>query len=533
MDPITLSVLASSLTGVAEEMSAALVRTAYSPNIKERRDCSSAVFDVQGNMVAQAENIPVHLGAMPFSVQAVVQAYADWTPGDVALVNDPYRGGAHLPDITCVAPVFHDGRPLAYVAVRAHHADVGGMTPGSLPAAAQEIFQEGLVLPPVKLWRAGKLDEDLMRLILANVRTPRERRGDLRAQLAAVHTGTQRMEELADRHGACELLQGFSALMDHAERRMKAALCSLPSGSWAFTDSLDEGILVSARLLRRNEAVTVDFTGSSPQVMAPVNAPFAVTASAVYFALRAALDPGLPPNAGAWRPVHIVAPPGTVVHARWPAAVGGGNLELSQRIVDVMLGALAQALPDRVPAACQGTMNNLTIGGIDPRSGEPYTFYETLGGGFGGRPDRRGIDGVHSHMTNTLNTPVEALEVAYPLRVEWYGFREGSGGRGRFDGGEGLRRDLRILDHTATVSLLSDRRQGQPYGVDGGEPGAPGEDYLLVEGAQSQRLPSKGTVQVSAGGLISIRTPGGGGHGRPSSRSARTDEVGREPHHTF
>ncbi len=531
MDPITLSVLASALTGVAEEMSAALVRTAYSPNIKERRDCSSAVFDDLGNMVAQAENIPVHLGAMPFSVQAVVRAFANWSPGDVALVNDPFHGGAHLPDITCVAPIFHDGQPLAYVAVRAHHADVGGMTPGSLPAAAQEIFQEGLVIPPVKLWRAGTLDEDLMGLILANVRTPRERRGDLRAQLAAVHTGTRRLEELVHRHGACEILEGFTALMDHAERRMEAAVSNLPPGSWAFTDSLDEGTEVSVRLSHRDKAISVDFTGSSPQVMAPVNAPLAVTASAVYFALRAALDPGLPPNAGAWRPVHIVAPRGTVVNARWPAAVGGGNLELSQRIVDVMLGALAKALPERVPAACQGTMNNLTIGGIDPKDGEPYTFYETLGGGFGGRPDRRGIDGVHSHMTNTLNTPVEALEVAYPLRVERYSFRQGSGGRGQFNGGEGLRRDLRVLDHTATVSLLADRRQGQPYGVDGGEPGAPGEDWLLLDDTPPQRLPSKGTVYVPSGGVISVRTPGGGGHGKPSGGSARTDEVSGEPHH--
>ncbi len=513
MDPVTLSVLDHALAGAAEEMSAALIRTAYSPNIKERRDCSSAVFDAQGRLVAQAENIPVHLGAMPFSVQAAVAHFAHWAPGDVAILNDPYAGGAHLPDITFVAPVFHQGRLLAFVAARAHHADVGGLTPGSLPATATEIFHEGITIPPVKLWRSGNQNEDLMSMLLANVRTPRERNGDLRAQLAAVNTGLRRLQELADKHGQGRLRDVFAKLMEQAERRMRSALAAFPPGEWRYADSLDEGQQVQVHLKTCNQEITVDFTGSSPQVPAPVNAPLAVTASATYYALRCTLDPGLPPNAGAWRPVHLIAPEGSIVNAMHPAPVGGGNLELSQRIVDVILGALAQALPHRVPAASQGTMNNLTIGGIDPRTGEPYTFYETLGGGGGARPDRPGMNGAHSHMTNTLNTPVEALETEYPLRVERYELRRGSGGRGRFPGGEGLRRDIRVLDHTATVSLLADRRCGRPYGLQGGKPGKPGEDTLITDDTDHQRLPAKGTVHAPPGCVLSLSTPGGGGYG--------------------
>ncbi len=513
MDPVTLSVLESALAGVAAEMSAAMVRTAYSPNIKERRDCSSALFDDQGSMVAQAENIPVHLGAMPFSVQAAVRAFPEWNVGDVVVLNDPFAGGAHLPDITFVAPVVDSERLFAFVAARAHHADVGGMTPGSLPGTATEIFQEGLIIPPVKLWRAGKADQDVMNLLLANVRTPRERRGDLRAQLAAVNTGIRRLREVIRRHGQELVRQGFVELMANAERRMRAAIARVPSGKWSFWDTLDEGTKVQVRVVVQDGVITVDFTGSAPQIRAPVNAPLAVTASAVYYSLRATLDPELPPNAGAWRPVHLIAPEGSIVNATHPAPVGGGNLELSQRIVDAVLGALAQALPHRVPAASQGTMNNLTIGGNDPRSGEPYTFYETLGGGSGAGPDGPGLSGVHSHMTNTLNTPVEALEAAYPLRVERYELREGSGGRGRFPGGDGLRRDIQVLGHTATVSLLADRRRGRPYGLQGGEPGKPGEDALIIEDTQPKSLPAKGTVHVPSGGVVSLRTPGGGGYG--------------------
>jgi N-methylhydantoinase B len=514
MDPITLAVLAHALKGVAEEMSAALVRTAYSPNIKERRDCSCAIFDPQGGMVAQAENIPVHLGAMPFSVQAALQGRQGWDPGDIVVLNDPYRGGAHLPDITFVAPVFLETELLGFVANRAHHADVGGMVPGSLPPRAREIFQEGVRIPPVKLWRKGQPDQDLWHFLLANVRTPWEREGDLLAQKAAVEIGLRRLAALANRWGKDRLLSVFETLQRQGEERMRRAIGRVPKGHYEFTDFLDEGIQVRVRVVVGEGEVTVDFSGSSEQVELPVNAPLAVTASAVYYAFRALLDPGIPPNAGVWRPIRIVAPEGTVVNARPPAPVGGGNLELSQRIVDAIFGALAQVLPDRVPAASQGTMNNVVIGGIDPRSGKPYTFYETIGGGMGGRRGKPGLNGIHTHMTNTLNTPVEALEIAYPLRVERYELRDGSGGAGQFPGGKGIRRDIRVLGHRAVVSLLGDRRKNRPWGLFGGAPGAPGADFLLM-GRKSTRLPGKGVVEVPPAGLISIRTPGGGGYGRP------------------
>jgi N-methylhydantoinase B len=516
VDAITLAVLSYALNGVAEEMSAALVRTAFSPNIKERRDCSSAVFDEKGLLVAQAENIPVHLGAMPFSVSAALSAVKDWDPEDVVVLNDPYHGGAHLPDITFVAPVFWDEEIIGFVACRAHHADVGGMTPGSLPPEAKEIYQEGLRIPPVKLWRQGRLDQDLWTILLANVRTPWEREGDLWAQKAAIETGKRRLKGLAERYGKDCLREAYRALQNYAEERMRRAIRQIPPGTYEFSDFLDEGVEVRVSVHVRGEEILVDFSGSSAQVNFPVNAPLAVTASAVYYAFRALLDPEIPPNAGAWRPIRILAPEGTVVNASLPAPVGGGNLELSQRIVDAIFGALAKALPQRVPAASQGTMNNLLIGGIDPRTGKPYTFYETVGGGMGARPGKDGLSGVHTHMTNTLNTPIEALETAYPLRVERYELREGSGGAGKFRGGMGIRRDIRVLDHEAVVSLFADRRKRRPWGLFGGEDGASGEDFLIVEGVE-RPIPSKGTVLVPPGGIISIRTPGGGGYGKPGS----------------
>ncbi len=522
MDPITLAVLFHALCGVAEEMSAALIRTAYSPNIKERRDCSSAVFDREGDLLAQAENIPVHLGAMPFSVQAGLAAVDEWEPGDAVILNDPYHGGAHLPDITFLAPVFVGKELLGFVANRAHHADVGGSSPGSLPPQAREIFAEGLRLPPVKLWRKGHLEQDLWRLILTNVRTPWERTGDLWAQKAAVDTGIRRMQALAERYGVDLLCTAFATLQQRAKERMRKAISQIPQGTYSFQDFLDEGVRIQVTITVADGNITVDFAGTSEQVDFPVNAPVSVTASAVYYAFRALLDPEIPANSGAWQPLRIVAPEGTVVHARPPAPVGGGNLELSQRIVDAIFGALALALPTRVPAASQGTMNNFLIGGVDPRTGKPYTFYETIGGGMGGRPGKPGLHGVHTHMTNTLNTPVEALEIAYPLRVERYELRDGSGGAGRFPGGMGIRRDIRVLGHKAVVSLLADRRTRGPWGLAGGEPGAPGEDFLVLDGKE-MRVPGKSTVEVSPEGIVSVRTPGGGGYGPPNPAPSLKD----------
>lgn len=519
IDPVALEVLRHALAGVAEEMNANLVRSAYSPNIKERRDCSSALFSAAGELVAQAESIPVHLGAMPFSVRAALEGVRDWAEGDIVVLNDPYLGGAHLPDLTFVAPAFEGGEILGFVACRAHHADVGGASPGSLSPRATEIYGEGLRIPPVRLWKGGKLDQEILELVLLNVRTPEERWGDLRAQAAACATGIRRLRELASRHGAEALSAGMEAVLDYSERRMRDALARLPRGAAEFEDSLDDDGLGSGPLPIRvrvellGAGVRVDFSGTAPQARGPVNAPLAVTASAVYFCLRAITDPTIPPTAGCYRPIEILAPEGTLVNPQPPAPVVGGNLETSQRIVDAVLGALARLVPDRVPAAGQGTMNNVALGGLDPRTGRPYAFYETIAGGAGARPTGDGPHGVHTGMTNTLNTPVEALELAYPLRVLRYELRPGSGGKGKFMGGWGIRRDLTPVGHTAHVSILSDRRVGRPYGLAGGEPGAPGENVLIRDGEEVP-LPGKTELELRPGEVLSVRTPGGGGYGR-------------------
>ncbi len=518
IDAIRLEVLRNAISAIADEMNANLIRTAYSPNIKERRDCSSAVFDAHGQMIAQAESIPVHLGAMPYSVEAAINHVVTFSPGDVVVLNDPYSGGAHLPDLTFVAPVFIEDRLIAFVANRAHHADVGGKEPGSMAGDTVEIYQEGLRIPPILLWRAGVLSDDLLQMILANVRTPEERWGDLRAQKAGCVIGIDRMRELCERVGESVLIDAFAAVLDYSDRRMRYQISQLPQGEAFFEDVLDndgisEGqIPICVRVLIENDKISVDFTGTAEQVRGPVNAVFAVTASATYYAIRAFADPDIPPNSGCYRAIEITAPEGSLVNACLPAPVVGGNLETSQRIVDVVLGALGTLAPERSMAACQGSMNNLAIGGIDPRNGKPFTLYETMAGGFGGRPTKDGIDGIHSHMTNTLNTPVEALETSYPLRVERYELRPGTGGDGQYRGGLGLRRDMTCLASSARVSFLTDRRVVQPYGVEGGEPGACGKNVILRKGEEIV-LPSKGTATLHDGDTISIQTPGGGGYG--------------------
>ena len=523
IDPITLEVLRHAFSAVADEMNANLVRTAYSPNIKERRDCSSAIFDPHGRMVAQAESIPVHLGAMPFSVAAAVAAVENFQPGDVVVLNDPYRGGAHLPDITFVAPVFLDGRLLGYVANRAHHADVGGKEPGSLAGDTTEIYQEGLRIPPVRLWRGGELDHDLLDLILTNVRTPEERLGDLRAQHAGCSTGIQRLRSLAERYSVNRILDGMDAVLAYSERRMRAEIERLPEGTFEFEDVLDDDgvggkeIRLCVEIRIAGERMVVDFAGSAPQVRGPINAVFAVTASATYYAVRALTDPEIPPNEGCYRPIEVVAPIGSIVHPVPPSPVVGGNLETAQRIVDVILGALGRAMPDRAVAASQGTMNNLAIGGVDPRNGRAYALYETIAGGVGATPIGDGIDGMHSHMTNTLNTPVEALESAYPLRVERYELVPGSGGRGAYRGGMGIRREMTSIGHWARVSVLCERRTHPPYGIAGGDPGAVGRNAIRKDGAE-RPLPSKGTVTLEPGETVCIVTPGGGGWGEGAGR---------------
>ncbi len=566
VDPVTLEVIRNGCEAIAEEMNADLVRTGYSPNITERQDCSTALFDADGRMIAQAETMPVHLGAMPFSVAAALEAYPPETlsPGDSVLLNDPFRGGAHLPDLTLVTPIFGQGHaapvgePLAVAANRAHHADIGGATAGSVAADSTEIYQEGLRIPPVKLEHAtddggSELDRDVLSMVLANVRTPDERRGDLRAQTAANAAGRRRVHELAATHGD-QLRPGLDAINAYSQRRMRAAIEDLPNGTYRFEDAVDDDgrgngpLPVVATVTVADDQLTVDFDGTADQTAGPVNAVYAVTASATYYAVRCVTDPSIPPNHGCYRPITIRTPDASLVDPEPPAAVVGGNLETSQRVTDVVLGALAEAAPADAVAAGQGTMNNVTFGGTDARSDEPYAFYETEGGGFGARAGGDGLDGVHVHMSNTLNTPIEVLETAYPLRVERYALRPDTAGAGRFRGGLGLRRDIRVRDHTARFSLLAERHDSQPYGLAGGRPGASGAAWLVppenVEGSTdessnssadnvadeppadptdhpaAERLPPKTTRDLPPGTLVSVQTPGGGGYGDPAKRAA-------------
>ena len=546
VDPVTLEVLRNAASAVAEEMNATLVRTAYSPNITDRLDCSCAIFDPDGGMIAQAENIPVHLGAMPFSVAAALEEHPPETlePGDGIAVNDPFRGGAHLPDVTLVTPVFSGGAGdegeepnagdhelVALAANRAHHADVGGATAGSVSAESTEIYAEGIRIPPVRLLKGGEFDSDLLATILANVRTPEERRGDLRAQAAANDVGRERIGDLIDEHGAVGFAEAVDAIQDYSERRMRNRIAELPDGEFSFADVLDddghgtEDVEIAATVTIDGETLAVDFEGTAAQTESPINAVRAVTASATYYAVRCVTDPEIPPNAGSYRPIELRTPSGTVVDAEPPAAVVGGNLEVSQRVTDVVLGALAEVAPERAVAAGQGTMNNVTLGGTDPRDGSAYAFYETQGGGSGAHATGDGMDAVHVHMSNTRNTPAEVLETAYPLAIERYELLPDSGGAGEFRGGLGLRRDIRVERGSAQLSLLGDRREHAPYGIESGEDGTTGTDVLIegsgAEGAvgrSSEVLPSKCTRRLEAGDVISIRTPGGGGFGDPTDR---------------
>jgi N-methylhydantoinase B len=501
LDPVTLSVLSSALAGVAEEMGAVLVRGSYSSNIKERRDCSAALFDASGRMVAQAEHIPVHLGAMPESVAAVIER--DPGPGDVFALNDPYRGGTHLPDVTLVSPLAREREILGYAVTRAHHSDVGGMSPGSMPAGSRSVFQEGLVIPPLRLVREGEDQHDVLDLILANVRTPEVRRGDLRAQIAANRLAQARLDELLERRGEETVLAAFEEVVAYAERRSREAIADLPDGRYEAEGEIegdgvvDEDIPLRAAVEIEGEEMTIDFEGSAGQVRGNVNCPLAVTRSACFFALRVVLPKDIPANAGAYAPLEIRAPEGSVVNARPPAAVVAGNVETSQRVADTVLLALGRAV--EVPAQGQGTMNNLIIGG------EGWTYYETIGGGQGASAGGPGPSGVHVGMSNTLNTPVEALELEYPLRVERYELVYDSGGEGEHRGGDGVVRTVRVLE-PASLSLLTDRRRHRPAGANGAGAGQSGRNLLGEE-----ELPPKTSRELEEGDVVSVRTPGGGG----------------------
>jgi N-methylhydantoinase B len=535
-DPIALAIFQSSIHSIADEMGAALRRTSISPNIKERRDYSCAVFDAQRRVIAMGDHMPVHLGSMPMSVKVAVESLS-LERGDVVILNDPYAGGTHLPDITLVLPVFVEGLANAvfYVAARAHHADVGGTFAGSM-GPGREIFQEGIRIPPTRIVRGGKIDAEVLSLILHNVRTPVEREGDLAAQIGACQVGERRLHEIVQKYGLETVTALTEELLDYSDRLMRAELHRLPSGTFAAEDFLDDDgvsdepirIAVSIQFDPAKGSVVIDFEGSSPQVAGSVNAVYAITYSACFYVLRCLLAEDAPATAGLMYPVTVRAPEGTIVNARPPAAVAGGNVETSQRIVDVLLRALGKAAPERVPAASYGTMSNLTVGGVDHRTDQPFTYYETTAGGMGARPGSDGISGVHCHMTNSLNTPIEALEYAYPFRVRSYGYRKSSGGEGSFRGGDGLVRDIELLADSQ-VTLICERRKFQPYGLAGGMPGASGSQSLVDSDGNMQFLPSKCSVQVKKGNRIRIETPGGGGWGEPLTPGTEPD-AGRTEH---
>jgi N-methylhydantoinase B len=516
-DPAQVLVFNDLLASIAEEMGIALERSAFSPNIKERRDYSCAVFDAEGRLAAQAAHIPVHLGAMAALVREL-RAQVDWEPDDAVACNDPYAAGTHLPDISVVSPVFRGGRMIGFVASRAHHADIGGATPGSMPIA-QDLFAEGLRIPPVKLAARGRVSEDVMSLLCANSRSPEERRGDLRAQLAANRAGVAGVQGLAERLAAAgqDLQRRVSEAIAYTASLTASAIRSIPDGTYTFQDFLDsdgvtdEPVPIRVTVRVSGEAITFDFTGSAEQRPSGVNATRAVTESACLYVVRCLLETDAPTNEGCRAGVSIVAPTGTVVNATFPAAVAGGNVETSQRITDVVLGALARAIPEGIPAASQGTMNNLTFGGWDGEKGRPFAYYETIGGGGGAGPTGPGSSGLHCHMTNTRNTPVEALEYAMPLRVVEYRRVPGTGGRGLHRGGDGVRRTFRF-DADVTGTLMADRRVGRPYGAVGGEPGKAGRDSACVSG-RTRRLPAKGRFALPAGALLTVQTPGGGAWG--------------------
>jgi len=518
VDPIELAIFKSTMHSVAEEMGAALRRTAFSPNIKERRDYSCAVFNGDGDAIAMGDHMPVHLGSMPMSVREAID-HVELGQGDVAILNDPYAGGTHLPDITMVLPVFAEGEkaPTFYVAARAHHADVGGYYPGSM-GPCHEIYQEGIRIPPIKIVQSGAVVRDVLNLLLYNVRTPEEREGDLFSQIGSCKVGEARLRQVITKYGG-KVADLSRELLDYSERLVRTELAKMPAGTFAAADFLDDDglsetpipIRVSIQVAPSARSARVDFSGSGAQVNSSINAVYAITYSAVYYVFRCLLPDEAPASAGIMRPIQVIAPSGTIVNARPPAAVAGGNVETSQRIVDVLLRALAKAIPDRVPSASSGTMNNLTIGGMDVRTNMPFAYYETVAGGMGARPNADGLSGVHTHMTNSLNTPAEALEYAYPLRVTRYSYRARSGGPGRYHGGDGLVREIELLAD-AQVTLLADRRRLAPYGLAGGEPGSTGTTTLIRPNAANV-LPGKCSVNASKGDIVRIETPGGGGWG--------------------
>jgi len=527
VDAVTLEVMRNALQSVAEEMGVTLIRTALSPNIKDRRDCSTAMYTGDGRLVAQAEHIPLHLGLMQSVVRAALDAYPPelLVPGDVIMMNDPYISGSHLPDVCLFTPIFYQDRIVAIAANLAHHVDIGGMTPGGMPVNAREIFMEGVRIPPIKIQKAGRIDEELLKLLSANVRTSFEFFGDVQAQLAANNVGARRFLELVEKYGLDHVLLYMEEIMNYADRRMRAAVREIGTKQATFTDYLEgdgftESLIpVTASLAFTGDEVLVDFAGTAPQVNGSVNCTRGVTLACVYYALKSILDPEVPPNDGAFRLVKVNTPPGTIVNPNFPAAVSNANINTAQRIADVVLGALAQILPERAVAASAGTMALFTIGGIDPRTGKYYSYVETYGGGQGAIGGLDGMDGVHTHMTNTRNTPTEVIENAYPLMVQRYGLVPDSEGAGQFRGGLGMVREITVIDHEAAVTLSTERASLKPWGINGGQGGANSACRLVSDDGEVPSLPAKITFTVPVNSTIAYVTPGGGGCGPVEARS--------------
>ena len=526
VDPITLEVMRNAFQSVAEEMGAALIRTALSTNIKDRRDCSTAIYTPQGELVAQAEHIPLHLGLMISVVKKTLEAYPleKLAPGDAIITNDPYVSGSHLPDICMISPVFVDCRCIGLLANLAHHVDMGGIAPGSMPTISSEIFQEGLRIPPVRLKRGGEVDDEMLQLIANNVRTHYETIGDFQAQFAANNVGERRLKEIIAKYGFEETAFYMRELINYSERRMLSAIGDLPQGRFEFEDYLEGDGFIERQITIRAavdialDTITVDFTGTSPQAKGSVNSTRAVTLACVYFALKSVIDPELPSSAGTFKPVRIITPKGSLVNPRFPAPVSNANINTAQRIADVILGALAQGMPERVPAASTGSMSIFTIGGVDPESALYYSYVETYGGGQGAVFNADGMDGVHSNMTNTRNTPVEVIEIAYPLRVEKYGLVTDTDGAGQFRGGLGLTREITILEHEATISIGTERRKIKPWGLAGGQPGGASQTWIETPQGETQTMPSKVTTILPPGTKIVLQTAGAGGYGDPFMR---------------
>jgi N-methylhydantoinase B len=530
-DPARFEVVKNALYSAAEEMKIVLAKTAYSPLLKVAGDYSCGIFDTTGNMVAQGPDLPIHLGSMPDAVRAVVRAFPDVVPGDVFIHNDPYDGGSHLPDVNVVAPAFHENRLLGFGCVRAHWPDIGSATPGSY-GAVTEIYGEGLRLPPVRLYRDGKPDPSVEAIIFANVRTPAERLGDLRAQVAANYRAAQRLSELAAKYGTETLLGIMQEVLDYSETMMRAALSALPDGEAEFTDIFDgDGVIASGetedqtfrvhiKLTKCGDTVTADFTGSDPAVAGPMNAPLTVTASGVFCALKMIADPKslIPPNSGCWRPVTVKAPPGCVVSAQHPSPVVYANHEISHRVADMVMAALFAISPRTVMAGSQGTSAVITFGGIDYRNGDRFVSYESVKGGFGARPTKDGINAVASTVSNMSNTPIEILEMSFPLRVEEYALVPDSGGAGTYRGGLGVRRVWRVLENQAHAAVCCERTVTPPFGLAGGMPGAPARLELIVPRSNARKLNSKGAFLAPAGSLVVLEAPGSGGFGPPEAR---------------